>query len=311
MTGILYHDDFLQHNTGIGHPERPGRVTVITEALRKADFAPFLVWDEPRLATEDDIAEIHSRDYIKSIREAAAAATTPTHLDADTLVSKGSFSAALRAAGAVETAIDGVMEGRYKNAFCPVRPPGHHCRYSTAMGFCIFNNVAIGARYLKNKYNIRKILIVDFDGHHGNGTEEAFSGDNDILFFSIHQHPAYPGTGMSTKVYAHSGGVFNYPIPYGTGEDVYLWVMKGALADYVNLFEPEFILVSAGFDAHGGDQLLDLDLTTESFYKITKVVTHFADMFANSRVVSVLEGGYNFDFLGDSAVHHVHALVEG
>jgi acetoin utilization deacetylase AcuC-like enzyme len=309
MTGILYHDDFLQHNTGIGHPERPGRVTAITEALKNADFADSLIWDEPRLATEDEIAEIHDRDYIRSVRESSAA--RPMNLDPDTLVSKGSYNAALRASGAVLTAIDGVMGGTYKNAFCPVRPPGHHSRYSKAMGFCLFNNVAIGARYIKNKHRIRKILIVDFDGHHGNGTEESFKGDNDILFFSIHQHPAFPGTGMGTKVYAHSGGIFNYPVPFGTGEDVYLWIFNGQLTDYVNLFEPEFILISAGFDGHAEDPLLDLDLASESYYKLTRVIAHFASLFCESRIVSVLEGGYNLEALGESAAYHVKALVEG
>ena len=309
MTGILYHDDFLAHNTGIGHPERPGRVTVIVDALKKADFADLLVWDEPRLATEEEIAAVHSTKYIQRVREASA--TVPQHLDPDTAVGKGSYNAALRAAGAMLTAIDGILEGKYVNAFCPVRPPGHHARYSSSMGFCIFNNIAIATRYLKHRHNIRKILIVDFDGHHGNGTEEMFTGDNDILFFSIHQHPHFPGTGFSTKVYAHSGGIFDYPVPPGTGEDVYLSVMRGQLTDYVNLFEPEFVLVSAGFDGHRDDPLVDLSLTSESYYHITREIMRFAHLFSDSRLVSTFEGGYNFDALGESAVNHVRAMVEG
>lgn len=308
MTGILYHDDFLQHNTGMGHPERPGRVTVITDALKKSSFADKLVWDEPRLATTDEIAWVHSKSYIEHVREASESG--PQHLDPDTAVSYGSFNAALRSAGSMLTAIDAVLDGEYTNAFCPVRPPGHHARYNSAMGFCIFNNIAIGARYLKEVHNIHKILIVDFDGHHGNGTEEMVSGDNDILFFSAHQHPHFPGTGFSTKVYAHSGGLFNYPVPPGADEEDFLKVMRGQLTDYVNLFEPEFILISAGFDGHHDDPLVDLNLRSESFYHITKLVTQYADFFADGRIVSTLEGGYNFDVLGKSAVYHVKALAE-
>lgn len=308
MTGILYHDDFLHHNTGIGHPERPGRVTVITEALKKADFADKLIWDEPRLATEEEIAMVHSTAYIETVKKACESG--PQYLDPDTFVSKGSCQAAFRAAGAMLTAIDKVIDGTYTNAFCPVRPPGHHARYSSSMGFCLFNNIAIAARYLKHRHNIQKILVFDFDGHHGNGTEEMLAGDNDILFFSIHQHPHFPGTGFSTKVYAHSGGVFDKPVPPGTGEDEFLTTIRGQLSEYVHLFEPEFVLVSAGFDAHREDPLVDLNLSTESFYDISREAVKFADYYADGRLVSTLEGGYNFDVLGESAAAHVKALVE-
>ena len=308
MTGILYHDDFLNHITGIGHPERPGRVTAIVEALKKADFSEKLVWDEPRLATTDEIAYVHSREYIELVQTSSEAG--PQHLDPDTSVSRGSYTAALRAAGALMTGIDGVIKGKYSTAFCPVRPPGHHAKYSRAMGFCLFNNIAIGARYLKYNHNIQKILIVDFDVHHGNGTEEMLTGDNDILYFSIHQHPHYPGTGLSTKMYSSSGGIFNFPVPAGTGEDVYMKVFKGQLADYVNMFEPEFILISAGFDAHKNDPLSDIYLTSDSYYRLTKEVTKFANIHCEGRIVSTLEGGYNLEVLAESAVNHVKALVE-
>lgn len=309
MVGILYHDDYLIHNTGIGHPERPGRVTVITEALKKSNFADKLIWDTPRLALEEEIAYVHGKSYIEHVKSASEAGQQ--YLDSpDTLVSKGSFTAALRAAGAVMTGIDNILGGKYNAAFCPVRPPGHHSRYSMGMGFCIFNNIAIGARYLKYKHNIHKILLVDFDVHHGNGTEEMLSGDNDILFFSIHQHPHYPGTGMSTKMYTHSGGVFNYPVPPGTDEEVYMKVFKGQLSDYINLFEPEFVLVSAGFDAHKDDPLGDINLTSESFYRLTKEIVRYANTYCDGKVLSVLEGGYNFVSLADSAKQHVLALTE-
>jgi len=309
MTGILYHNDFLNHDTGLGHPERSERLKVITEELKKAEFSDKLIWDEPRLATTDEIAYVHSKNYIEHVKSTSESG--PQYLDSsDTPVSKGSYTAALRAAGAMLTGIDGILEGKYINAFCPVRPPGHHARYSMAMGFCLFNNIAIGARYLKYKHNIQKILIVDFDVHHGNGTEEMLTGDNDILYFSIHQHPHYPGTGLSTKVYSHSGGIFDFPIPPGCDEDVYMKVLKGQLSDFVNMFEPDFILISAGFDAHEDDPLSDINLTSESYYRITKEVVNFAEIHCDGKIVSTLEGGYNLKVLAESARYHVKALTE-
>lgn len=309
MTGILYHDDYLNHMTGMGHPERPGRVTVITEALKKENYQDKLMWDEPRCAMTEEIEYVHSKTYIERVKEASEAG--PRNMDSpDTPVSKGSYKAALRAAGAMLTAIDGVLDGKYTTAFCPVRPPGHHARYSLAMGFCLFNNIAIGARYLKHKHNIHKILIVDFDVHHCNGTEEMLAGDNDILLFSIHQHPHYPGTGLSTKLYSHSGGILNVPVPPGTGEDKYMRVFKGQLADQVNMFMPEFVLISAGFDAHKDDPLGDINLESESYYRLTKEVVNFADMYCDGRIVSTLEGGYELDALAESAAFHVDALLE-
>jgi len=293
----------------MGHPERPSRVTVITEALKQAPFSGSLVWDEPRLATVEEIEYVHSPSYIERVRTTSERG--PQYLDSpDTLVSKLSYTAALRAAGALLTGIDGVLEGKYTTAFCPVRPPGHHSRYSMAMGFCLFNNIAIAARYLKYHHNILKILIVDFDVHHCNGTEEMLSGDNDILLFSIHQHPHYPGTGTGTRMYSHSGGVFNYPVPPGTGETEYLKVIKGKLADYVNMFEPHFVLISAGFDAHQDDPLGDMRLTSESYYTITREIVKFADLHCDGKIVSTLEGGYNLDALAESARYHVRALTE-
>ncbi|MCE5252167.1 histone deacetylase [bacterium] len=309
MTGILYHDDYLNHITGIGHPERPGRVTVITKALKQEKYRDRLVWDEPRCATTDEIGYVHSQSYIEHVKTTSAAG--PQYIDSpDTPVSKGSYQAALRAAGAVMTAIDGVVDKRYTTAFCPVRPPGHHSRYSMAMGFCLFNNIAIGARHLKKKHNIHKILIVDFDVHHCNGTEEMLSGDNDILLFSIHQHPHYPGTGLSTRLYSHSGGVLNAPVPPGAGEEEYMHVFKGQLADQVNMFMPEFVLMSAGFDAHKDDPLGDINLESDSFYRLTKEVVKFADMYCDGHIVSTLEGGYEFEALAESAAFHVDALLE-
>ncbi|MFC1551835.1 histone deacetylase family protein [Candidatus Latescibacterota bacterium] len=309
MTGVLYHDDYIGHDTGGNHPERPERATVIKEGLEQSDYSDKLVWDEPRLASKEEIALVHSQNYIEHVKATCEAG--PKYLDSpDNPVSVNSYNAALRAAGAVMTGIDGVIEGKYANAFCPVRPPGHHCRYSTAMGFCLFNNVTIGARYLKNKYNIRKILIVDFDVHHGNGTEEMIAGNNDILFFSIHQHPLYPGTGFSSKVNSNSGGIFNYPVPPGTDESAYMEVFKGQLSDYVNMLEPEFILVSAGFDAHSDDSISNINLTSESYYNLTKQIVLFADNHCDRRIVSTLEGGYNLNALRESAVYHVKSLVE-
>ena len=309
MTGILYHDDFLDHITQSGHPESPKRVSAIVSALKQEKYKGKLVWDEPRCATTDNIEYVHSPSYIKHVRETSLAG--PRYLDSqDTPVSKGSYQAALRAAGAVMTAIDGVIEGKYTTAFCPVRPPGHHSRKSVAMGFCLFNNIAIGARYLKETYNISKILIVDFDVHHCNGTEEMITGDFDILLFSIHQYPHYPGTGLSTSLYSHSGGILNAPVPPGTGEEEYMRIFKGQLADQVNMFMPEFVLISAGFDAHKNDPLSDIRLESESYYKLTREIVAFAGMYCGGKVVSTLEGGYNLDALAEAASFHVDALIE-
>jgi len=309
MTGILYHDDFLSHNTGIGHPERPSRVSAIIKELKKEKYKDLLVWEEPRKATVEEIKYVHAESYIEHVRKTTASG--PAYLDSpDTPVSKDSYQAALRAAGAMLTGIDGVQEGKYTTAFCPVRPPGHHARYSMAMGFCIFNNIAIGARYLKDKYNILKILIVDFDVHHCNGTEEMLSGDNDILLFSIHQHPHYPGTGTGTRLYSHSGGVLNAPMPPGSDEEDYLKVFRGQLSDQVNMFMPDFILMSVGFDSHKNDLLGDIRLESESYYKMTKIVVDFANKYCDGKIVSTLEGGYDLDALAESAGYHVNALIE-
>ncbi len=309
MTGILYHADYLNHITQIGHPERPGRVTAITEALKKDKYTTRLVWVEPRLATKEEIEYAHSSSYIDRVRETCQAG--PQYLDSpDTPVSKGSYQAALRASGALMTAIDDVLGGKYQTAFCPVRPPGHHSRYSMAMGFCLFNNVAIAARYLKYRHNIQKILIVDFDVHHCNGTEEMLSGDNDILLFSIHQYPHYPGTGQYSRLYSHSGGVLNAPMLPGSKEEDYMRGFKGQLSDQVNMFMPEFVLMSAGFDAHKDDPLSDIMLESESYYRLTKEVVKFADMYCEGRIVSTLEGGYNLQVLAESASFHVDALLE-
>lgn len=309
MTGILYHEDFLSHITQIDHPERPGRVTAIVNELKKDKYKNSLLWDTPRLAEESEIEYVHSRSYIERVKEAAK--STPQYLDSpDTMVSRGSFQAALRAAGAVMTAIDGVITGKYRRAFCPVRPPGHHARYSTAMGFCLFNNIAVGARHLKKKHNIHKIFIMDFDVHHCNGTEEMLSGDTDILLCSIHQHPHYPGTGLYSKLYSHSGGVLNAPLPPGSDENDYMKVIKGQLSEYVNMFMPDFVLMSAGFDSHRDDPLGDMMLSSDSYYHITHEVVKFADAYCQGKVVSTLEGGYNLRALAESAGCHVDALNE-
>lgn len=309
MTGILFHEDFLNHITQIDHPERPGRLTVIVNELKKEKYAGKLVWDEPRLASVEEIEYVHSAEYIERVR--LTAKSSPQYLDSpDTPVSAGSYQAALRAAGAVMTAIDGVISGRYRRAFCPVRPPGHHARYSQAMGFCLFNNIAIGARHLKRRHNIQKILIVDFDVHHCNGTEEMLGGDTDILLASIHQYPHYPGTGRNSRLYTHSGGVLNAPVPPGSDESDFMKVIRGRLSECVNLFMPEFVLVSAGFDAHCEDPLGDLMLTADSYYRITREVVKLAELHSDGKVVTTLEGGYNLRALAESAGRHVDALVE-
>ncbi len=262
---------------------------MIVNELKKEKYAGKLVWDEPRLATTDEIEYVHSAEYIERVRSTAK--SSPQYLDSpDTLVSAGSYQAALRAAGALMTAIDGVQAGRYRRGSARTAA-GHHARYSQAMGFCLFNNIAIAARHLKRRHNIQKILIVDFDVHHCNGTEEMLGGDTDILLASIHQYPHYPGTGLNSRLYTHSGGVLNAPVPPGSDETEFIKVIRGRLSEYVNLFMPEFVLISAGFDAHKDDPLGDLLLTEDSYYRITREVIKFAESYCDGKVVSTLEGG--------------------
>ncbi len=312
-TGLVFDEVYLRHLAGnTGHPERPERLTAIMNGLDKAGLLNTLERVPARRATDDELALMHTRAYINLVRKELANVQGLKSLSTgDTLASHDSFEAAYMAAGGVLNAVDAVMDGRAKNAFCAVRPPGHHATSDRGMGFCIFNNVAIAARYAQRIRGVQRVLIVDWDYHHGNGTEAAFYGDDSILYFSTHDYAAYPGTGDPAKTGEGNGrGLnINVPLPKGTGDAQILKAFEDTLVPAARGFKPDFILISAGFDGMRNDLLGSFGITPDGFAAITRVVTRLAEELCNGRVVSVLEGGYRLDGLADSVTAHVRALT--
>ena len=305
-TGLITSDSYQNHDTGPGHPEQIARVTVINENFKRLNNKNIL-WKKPSVVTDDIIKDTHELSYINLVKNSFPYKGYSS-LDGDTIISPGSKEATFDAAGSIITAIDGVQNKEFKNAFCNVRPPGHHCNQNKAAGFCILNNVAIGAKYLLNKYKYNKIAIIDFDVHHGNGTQDIFYNNKNVLFISTHQYPYYPGTG-SEKEKGKYNNVCNIPLPAGTNSEEYLNAFEHALKKLTE-FQPEFILISAGFDGHAADPLAQLKLDTEDYHEITKRILETSKKFSNGKVVSILEGGYDLDALKDSAKRHVDALLE-
>ncbi|MDA9710570.1 histone deacetylase family protein [Candidatus Pelagibacter sp.] len=305
-TGLITSDSYQNHDTGPGHPEQIARVTVINENFKRLNNKNIL-WKKPSVVTDDIIKDTHELSYINLVKNSFPYKGYSS-LDGDTIISPGSKEATFDAAGSIITAIDGVQNKEFKNAFCNVRPPGHHCNQNKAAGFCILNNVAIGAKYLLKKYKYNKIAIIDFDVHHGNGTQDIFYNNKNVLFISTHQYPYYPGTG-SEKEKGKYNNVCNIPLPAGTNSEEYLNAFEHALKK-LKEFQPEFILISAGFDGHAADPLAQLKLDTEDYHEITKRILETSKKFSNGKVVSILEGGYDLDALKDSAKRHVDALLE-
>jgi acetoin utilization deacetylase AcuC-like enzyme len=303
-TGLITSETYQDHDTGPGHPEQIARVTVINEYLRKVNNKNIL-WKKPSIITDDIIKDTH--EYLDLVKNSFPAKGFSS-LDGDTIISPGSKKATFDAAGSIITAIDGVQNKVFKNAFCNVRPPGHHSNKNKAAGFCILNNVAIGAKYLLNKHKFNKIAIIDFDVHHGNGTQDIFYNNKNVLFISTHQYPYYPGTG-SEKEKGKFNNICNIPLPAGTNSEEYLNAFEFALKR-LNEFQPEFILISAGFDGHVLDPLAQFKLNTEDYYEITKRLLETSKKFTGGKVVSILEGGYDLLALKDSAKRHVDALLE-
>ncbi len=305
-TGLIFSNSYQNHDTGPGHPEQIARVSVIIEKLRRYNNNNIL-WKKPTIITDDIIKDTHDDAYINLVKN-----SFPTKgfssLDGDTIISPGSKEATFDAAASIITAIDGVQNKEFKNAFCSVRPPGHHCNQNKAAGFCILNNVAIGAKYLLKKYKYKRIAIIDFDVHHGNGTQDIFYDNKNVLFISTHQYPYYPGTG-SEKEKGKFNNICNIPLPAGTNSEEYLNAFEFALKRLRD-FKPEFILISAGFDGHNDDPLAQFKLDTDDYYKITKRILETSKKFSNGKVVSILEGGYDLQALQDSAKRHVDALLE-
>ncbi|MDC0863460.1 histone deacetylase family protein [Candidatus Pelagibacter sp.] len=305
-TGLITSDTYQNHNTGEGHPEKIDRVTAVIDNFKRLDNKN-LIWKKPTKFDQFFLINTHSSEYIdlvsKSFPENGLA-----FLDGDTVVSPGSKDATKDAVGSIITAIDGVQNKDFKNAFCAVRPPGHHAEKDKAMGFCIYNNVAVGANYLIEKYKYNKVAIIDFDVHHGNGTQDIFYNNEKVLYISTHQYPYYPGSG-SEKEKGKFNNVFNIPLEAGTTAEEYLNAYEHVLKK-LKEFKPEFLLFSAGFDAHIDDPLAQLRLNSEDFYQLTKRTLDVVKSFCNGNVVSILEGGYDLKALQDSTQRHVDALIE-
>lgn len=311
-TALVHHPIYQKHDTGIGHPETPKRYEVVMEALRaEQDFWKSLNEIEAEKVSRGVIQACHTKKHFDSVENAFAEGVE--YLDADTAISMFSFDASVYAAGGACSAVDAVMSGEAKNAFVAVRPPGHHATGEHAMGFCLFNNVAVAARYAQNRYkDIERVAIIDWDVHHGNGTQGIFFDDPSVHFFSMHQYPWYPGSGSrgETGFGRGKGYTMNVPVKAKTDAKHQLRMFENALEDINKDFKPDLILISAGFDAHLTDPLGQLRLQDEDYISMTKTVKQWANEVCNGRIVSCLEGGYNLKTLGETVKAHVKALSE-
>ena len=305
-TGLITSDTYQNHNTGDGHPEKIDRVTVVIDNFKKLNNKN-LIWKKPSKFDRSLLDLTHSSEYINFVDKSFPKKGL-SFLDGDTIVSPGSKEATSDAVGSIITAIDGVQNKEFKNAFCAVRPPGHHAEKNKAMGFCIYNNVAVGANYLIDKYKLNKIAIIDFDVHHGNGTQDIFYNNKKVLYISTHQFPFYPGSGTEQEKGKYNN-IFNIPLPAGTTSEEYLNAYEFVLKKIAE-FKPEFILLSAGFDAHKDDPLAQFQLESKDFYEITKRTLKLSKLQCSGKVVSILEGGYDLNALKESTVMHVSALME-
>jgi acetoin utilization deacetylase AcuC-like enzyme len=297
VTGLLADPIYRTHLEGCDHPERPERFTAVVTALAGLPLAPVAA----RPATEEELLLCHTREYLRTARRDVEAGR-PCLSTGDTDVTPNSWNVAVYAVGGVLNAVDAVLGGEVANAFCAVRPPGHHATPSRGMGFCLLNNAAIAARYAQRRRGLERVLIVDWDVHHGNGTQETFYSDPSVLFFSTHQWPLYPGTGRADETGA--GNIMNFPFPAGSGRAEILGAVENALIPAATRFRPDLVLISAGFDSRIGDPLGRFTLTDRDFADLTRLLLPLA----GGRVVSVLEGGYNLAGLASAARAHVEAL---
>ena len=311
-TLILSHPACLDHRPGEGHPEAPARLKAVLEGLERwqnegagGGDDDALAWVEAPLADREKLSLVHPPDHVERVLAAIPEAGL-AYLDPDTGLSPGTREAALRAAGAVVAAVDAVMSGAAHNAFAAVRPPGHHAEPARAMGFCLFNNIAIGALHARKTHGLTRVAVVDFDVHHGNGTEAAFGGDEGLFFASSHQFPHYPGTGSGRQDNDH---IVNAPLTPGSGGQEFRAAWEGRILPALRNFGPEMVFISAGFDAHRCDPLAQINLTEDDFAWVTGEIRAIAEAFCEGRVVSTLEGGYDLAALAASAVAHVAALV--
>ncbi len=303
----ITHDTFLKHET-FNHPENKNRLIAINHLVTNTQLKDFVIQTPPRKATKEEILEIHTLEYFKRVEEETSQGAS--FLDGpDTVICKDSLEAAYLAAGSGLVAADMIMSGEYKTAICAIRPPGHHAEKDMAMGFCIFNNVAITAKYLQKKHGLEKILILDWDVHHGNGTEHSFYEDDSVYYISIHQYPHYPGTGADDDTGLNKGKGYNLniPMPSESTDEDYIQAFNDKIIPTIKDFAPDFILISNGMDAHINDPLASMNLSSKAFGEFTKLVVGASES-AQGRIISLLEGGYDLPALSESMTYHILAL---
>ena len=306
-TGYISDPFYLKHKNE-PHPENPGRLNAIQKNIESSKYYNNLTLIQPRKATVEDIAKVHGTGYIRSVEDSCRNGIR--NLDADTVISADSYQAALLSAGAGLEALDKILEGTVSNAFCAVRPPGHHAEQNKAMGFCLFNNVGVIARYAQNVQKLEKVFIFDWDVHHGNGTQHSFYKDSSVYYSSIHQYPFYPGTGGVDETGTGDGLGSNLNLPmqaYSCDAD-YINAIEHRLIPVIQKFNPDLIIISAGFDAHENDPLAQINLSTDCYGKMTQKLMEIANDVCNGRILSMLEGGYDYSALADSVQLHVETL---
>jgi len=311
-TGFIYSSEYLNHRTGLGHPESPDRLKTIVRSLSNSPIWSSLYEVIPKPASEENINLVHHQDYIQYVAQTCSLGDSI--LDGgDTVVCRDSYSVALLAAGGVIEGIRLIFKGAINNAFCAVRPPGHHAESNVAMGFCLFNNAAIAARFAQSMYNINRILILDWDVHHGNGTQHIFESDSSVLYVSIHQYPFYPGTGsqLETGKGDGLGKTKNYPLHAGSGDKDYLNIFEDSIPEIIMKFSPELIILSSGFDAHIRDPLASMRVSTDVFKRMTEIIVRLAEDLCGGRLLSILEGGYDLQALQECTQVHMNVLVHG
>lgn len=306
QTLLFTHPACAGHDMGGGHPEQPARLAAVLDALEGPEFAELERREAPE-TTRDRLLLMHPGSYIDGLFAAFPAAGR-VQVDPDTAVNPGSREAALRAAGGVVAAVDAVMKGEAKRAFCAVRPPGHHAEPDRTMGFCLFNNVAIGAAHAREVHGIQRVAVIDFDVHHGNGTQAMFENEPNLFYGSSHQMPLYPGTGQSSET-GVAGNIVNAPLPTNAGPEDFRNAYRNVVLPALDAFAPELLIISAGFDAHRDDPLAQVNVDEDDYDWVTRELVQIACKHGDGRVVSALEGGYNLDALGRSAAAHVRALM--
>ena len=303
-TAYISHPDFMKHEMGRHHPECPERIAAIEDQLIQSRLDAHLKRIDPPLASEADITRVHSEDHLAFVKSKVPSSGY-SMIDGDTIMNSATWTVSLRAAGAAMAAVDAVMQGEVNNAFCAIRPPGHHAEPHRSMGFCVFNNVAIATRYAIEKYDLDRVAVIDFDVHHGNGTEAAFINDPHVLMCSFFQHPFYPYSGLD-------GGdnIVNVPLPASTNGKIVRDMISKTWIPRLDEFKPQLIIISAGFDAHREDDLGQMGLVEDDYVWMTKQLMEVANRYCDGKIVSCLEGGYNLSALGRSVAAHLKTLAE-